>query len=75
MISCITNGIDWQRGGDLLQTYLKGLKRKSVMGEFRSTVNDTYMSTQPCSPIMSMALTCCPADRYISAAARGSLLL
>lgn len=33
------------------------------------------MSAQPCSPIMSMALRCSPADRYISAAARGSLLL
>lgn len=33
------------------------------------------MSAQPCSPIISMALRCSPADRYISAAARGSLLL
>lgn len=33
------------------------------------------MSAQPCSPIMSIALRCSPADRYISAAARGSLLL
>lgn len=38
-------------------------------------VTGTYMSSQPCSPIMSMALRCSPADRYISAAARGSLLL
>lgn len=48
-----------------------------VEGQSRKfpTVTDTYMSAQPCSPIMSMALRCSPADRYISAAARGSLLL
>jgi len=37
--------------------------------------SDTYVSSQPCRPMMSMAFRCSPADWYISAAARGSLLL
>lgn len=34
----------------------------------------TYISTQPLSPIISIALWVSPADRYISAAALGSLM-
>lgn len=33
-----------------------------------------HMSIQPCSPMISMAFMCSPAVRYMSAAARGSLL-
>ena len=35
---------------------------------------ETYMSTQPCSPLISMALQCSPAEMYISTAALGSLM-
>lgn len=35
---------------------------------------ETYMSTQPWSPLISMALQCSPAEMYISTAALGSLM-
>ena len=35
---------------------------------------ETYMSTQPWSPLISMALRCSPAEMYISTAALGSLM-
>lgn len=35
----------------------------------------TYKSDQPCSPMISAAFMYSPADKYISAAIRGSLLL
>lgn len=34
----------------------------------------TYISTQPWSPLISMAFTCSPAERYICTAAFGSLM-
>lgn len=35
---------------------------------------ETYISTQPRSPLISTALMCSPAERYISTAALGSLM-
>lgn len=54
---------------------LKKVKQEQQDFKMFKRETDTYMSAQPCSPIMSIALRCSPADRYISAAARGSLLL
>lgn len=56
------------------QSKLRADKTRHAAKCFLGQGLKTYMSTQPWSPLISMALTCSPAEMYISTAALGSLI-